>query len=112
MLLDRSGQLHGLEQLAGAAGEYRHAIGGRVQIVLEKAGDLFEILVQRFTLWRPGRVGSAAGREFLAHEGLELIASGRSGLRVEIKADHRIWRRLERSEPVELLFDGHVLLQA
>ena len=111
VLLDWSRHLHGLEQLAGAAGEHRDAVGGRIQLVLEKARDPFQILVERFTFRRPGRICPAARGEFFAHECLELIAAGRTGLRVEIKADHRIWCRLERSEPVELLFDGHVLLQ-
>ena len=50
VLVDRRRELDGLEELAGGTREYREAIGGRIELPIEKRLNPLEILLERFTL--------------------------------------------------------------
>ena len=46
VLVDRRARLHGFEQLAGRAREHGDAVGRRLDLVVEEAGNPLEILVE------------------------------------------------------------------
>src|SRR5688572_5551740 len=107
MLIDRGTELDGFEQLSRRTGENRDAVRSGAEVRFEEARDTLQIVVERLAFRRSRRICRTSSSEFLSDERVKLVPAGLTRLSIEIQTDNRIWRRLERREPVQLILDCH-----